>query len=94
MEEQKLLYHNLMEDVVLRYADESIATGGGCPCALCKADVVAYTLNHLPPRYVCTEAGRLMVEVSSYDLQFRADVLAALGEAVKLVRNHPRHQQE
>ena len=35
-----------------------------------------------------------MVEVSSYDLQFRADVLAALGEAVKLVRNHPRHQQE
>lgn len=94
MEEQKLQYHNLMEDVVLRYADESIATGGGCPCSLCKADVVAYALNHLPARYVCTETGRMMVELSSYDLQFRADVLAVLGEAVRLVQSHPRHQQE
>ena len=58
MEEKKLLYHNLMEDVVLRYADESIATGGGCPCPLCKAEVVAYTLNHLPPPPVRTQAGR------------------------------------
>ncbi len=94
MEEKKLLYHNLMEDVVLRYADESIATGSGCSCPFCKADVVAYALNHLPPRYVCTEAGRMMVELSSYDIQFRADVLAALGEAVKLVRSRPRHQRE
>lgn len=64
---------------------------GGCTCALCKADVVAHALNHLPPRYVRTEAGRMMVEISSYDVQFRADVLAALGEAVKLVQGNPRH---
>lgn len=94
MEGKKRLYHNLMEDVVLRYADASIATGGGCACPLCKADVIAYTLNRLPPRYICTETGRMMVELSSYDIQFRADVLAVLGEAVKLVRSHPRHQRE
>lgn len=91
MEEKKPLYHNLMEDVVLRYVDEAMAAGGGCTCGLCKADVIAHTLNHLPPRYVRTEAGRMMVEISSYDIQFRADVLAALGEAVKLVQENPHH---
>ena len=91
MEEKKPLYHNLMEDIVLRHVDESMAAGGGCTCELCKADVIAHVLNHLPPRYVRTEAGRMMVELSSYDLQFRADVLAALGDAVKLVRENPRH---
>jgi competence protein ComFB len=94
MEKTTPLYHNLMEDVVLQYVDESIAAGGGCSCPLCKADVVAYTLNHLPPRYIRTEVGRMMVEISSYDVQFRTDVLALLGEAVKLVNSHPRHQQE
>lgn len=91
MEEKKPLYHNLMEDVVLRYVDDSMAKGGGCTCDLCKADVVAYAFNHLPPRYVRTEAGRIMVELSSYEAQFRADVLAALGEAVNLVQKNPRH---
>lgn len=91
MEETKPLYHNLMEDVVLRYVDGAMAAGGGCTCALCKADIIAHALNHLPPRYVRTEAGRMMVELSSYDLQFRADVLSALSDAVKLVQGNPHH---
>lgn len=33
MEETKPLYHNLMEDVVLRYVDGAMAAGGGCTCA-------------------------------------------------------------
>lgn len=91
MEEKKPLYHNLMEDVVLRYLDESMAAGGGCTCELCKADVVAHALNHLPPRYIRTDAGRMMVEIQSYEVQGRADVLRALGQAVRLVQGHPRH---
>lgn len=91
MEEKKPQYHNLMEDIVLRYVDGTMAAGGGCTCALCRADVIAHTLNHLPPRYVRTEAGRMMVELSSYDTQFRADVLAALSESVKLIQENPHH---
>ena len=91
MEEKKPQYHNLMEDIVLRYVDDTMAAGGGCTCPLCRADVIAHTLNHLPSRYVRTETGRMMVELSSYDAQFRADVLAVLGEAVKLVQENPHH---
>ena len=91
MEETEPLYHNLMEDVVLRYVDRAMAAGGGCTCALCRADVIAHALNHLPPRYIRTEAGRMMAELSSYDLQFHTDVLSALSEAVKLVRRIPHH---
>lgn len=91
MEEKKPLYHNRMEDVVLRYLDESMAAAGCCTCELCKADVAAYALNHLPPRYIRTDAGRMLVEIHSYEVQFRADVLSALGQAVKVVQEHPRH---
>ena len=92
MEENKPLYHNMMEDIVLRHADETMAATGGCPCPLCKADVIACALNRLPPRYVRTEAGRMLVELTAtYDNQFRADVLAALSEAAKLVRENPHH---
>lgn len=91
MEEKKPLYHNIMENIVLRYVDEAMAAGGGCTCELCKADVIAHTLNRLPPRYVRTEAGRMLVEISSYDTQFRADILAALAESVRLIRENPHH---
>lgn len=84
-------YHNLMEDIVLRHVDSMMAADGGCCCAACRADVIAHALNHLPPRYVASETGRMMVQLGSYESQFRTDVIAALGEAIKLVRSNPRH---
>ena len=47
-----LEYHNLMEDIVLQEVDAIMRSGGGCCCDICKTDVVAYALNHLPPHYV------------------------------------------
>ena len=87
-------YRNLMEDIVLQNLDTVMEAEGGCTCEACKADVVAYALNHLPPHYVATDRGRLMVKLKSYEIQARADVLSAVSEAAVMVAKRPRHVRE
>ncbi len=87
-------YRNLMEDIVLQNLDTVMAAEGGCTCDACKSDVVAYALNHLEPHYVATRQGRLMVKLQSYELQSRADVVAAVSEAAVMVARSPRHGRE
>ena len=87
--EMGLNYHNLMEDIVLQHVDR-ILEADGCCCDICKSDVIAYALNHLPPQYVVTDTGRMMVKLKNCDSQNRTDVLAALSNAVKLIRDNPR----
>ena len=87
-------YRNLMEDIVLQNLDTVMAAEGGCTCDACKSDVVAYALYHLTPHYVATRQGRLMVKLQSYELQSRADVVAAISEAAVMVAKAPRHGRE
>ena len=84
-------FHNLMEDVVLQDVDAMMAADGGCCCEVCRADVIAYALNHLPPRYVASDKGRMLVKLDSCAAQFRTDVVAALTAAIRQVRANPRH---
>ena len=84
-------YRNLMEDIVLQNLDAVMEAGGCCTCDACKSDVAAYTLNQLAPHYVATRQGRLMVKLKSYELQSRADVVAAISESAIMVSQHPRH---
>ena len=87
-------YRNLMEDIVLQNLDRVIGQEGGCTCDACKSDVVAFALNHLEPHYVATRQGRLMVKLQRYELQSRADVVAAISEAAIMVAKNPRHGRE
>ncbi len=84
-------YRNLMEDFVIQNLDVVMEGAGCCTCDACKSDVAAYTLNHLTPHYVATRQGRLMVKLQSYELQSRADVVAAISEAAMVVGQNPRH---
>lgn len=87
-------FRNLMEDIVMQNLDIVMAAEGGCTCDACKSDVVSYALNHLTPHYVATRQGRLMVKLQSYELQSRADVVAAVSEAAVMVAKNPRHGRE
>lgn len=89
---ENMTYSNLMEELVLNQVDRVMTSVGGCTCPICRSDVIAYALNHLPHHYVSSNRGRLMVQVSNYERQFSADVIAALGEAAELVSQHPRHE--
>ena len=82
---------NLMEEIVLQNVDSVMASQGCCTCDVCRTDVIAYALNHLPPHYVSTLHGRLMVKLSNCALQSQADVTTALSEAAILISKHPRH---
>ncbi len=83
--------HNLIEDIVLRYVDNIMEACHCCQCERCKTDVVTYALNQLPPHYVATNFGRLMVELQSLERQSSTDIIAAISEAAARVAENPRH---
>lgn len=87
-------YRNLMEDFVMQNLDVVLEGAGCCTCDACRSDVAAWTLNNLKPHYVATRQGRLMVKLQSYELQSRADVIAAISEAAMMVKSNPRHGRE
>ncbi|NBI66007.1 competence protein ComFB [Pseudoflavonifractor sp. 60] len=87
-------YRNLMEDFVIQNLNAVMTGAGCCTCDACKSDVAAYALNHLTPHYVATRQGRLMVKLQSYEMQSRADVVAAISEAAMVVGKSPRHGRD
>ncbi len=84
---------NEMEAIVFSKVDDIIRNEPHISCCpQCRMDVVAIALNHLPPRYVVTEKGRIFAKVSMLDQQFGADVLSAIVRAIEMVKEHPRHE--
>lgn len=62
-----------------------------CACDLCLLDVKALALNNLPSHYVVTEKGELYTKIDEMRVQFEADVMKALVEAIIKVKGSPRH---
>lgn len=79
----ELLASELMTDVMRKL--------NVCDCKLCKADVLALTLNHLPQKYVTTDAGKQYMQLNMYRKQYETDVLSALTRACVRVKGSPRH---
>ena len=85
------IYFNVMEQLV---EDEYILHKDSfncCQCEHCKNDIVALTLNHLPPKYVVSTRGALMVKLSNMRVQDQIDVVKELAISVKIVSSFPRH---
>jgi competence protein ComFB len=89
---------NLLEGAVKEVYDELRSRGsppGGatfCGCEQCQDDVLSFALNHLRPRYA--GGTREGVAVTSVDLQrdqIRAELMVAVLDAMRRVRNNPRH---
>ena len=55
-----------------------------------KLDIIAYALNHLPPRYVVTEKGHLYTRVNELKQQFKTDIVVELSKAISHVKANPR----
>ena len=86
---------NYMENLVLDIMPAVLdSTEGICTCERCKADVVAYALNHLPPKYVVTHTGNLYTKLAAMHTQFDADVVTAATRGAKLVAKSPRHDDQ
>lgn len=63
-----------------------------CKCEQCKLDIVAFALNHLPPKYVVTRKGDLYTRLEAMHSQFDADIITALSNGAKVVGENPRHE--
>lgn len=74
----------LLPDVLKSYPDL-------CKCQHCVSDIKALTLNNLPPKYVATPIGEVYTRINELSLQFEADAIKEILQAIKKVAQHPRH---
>ena len=82
---------NYMEDIVEIYIDKSVKKMGMCNCEICRKDIMARTLNILPPKYVVTTKGESYTKLNLLSQQFEVDVITEITKAAKIVNDNPRH---
>lgn len=85
------LYQNITETIVEEIYLEIKDKLGVCDCNQCRADILAFSLNQLPPRYVVSEVGAASMKVRALTFQSSADVKAAIYKSADLIRKYPRH---
>ena len=89
MERQELT--NIMEIMVQFKYNELKDILNICQCEKCKLDLMSYALNRLPAKYVVSEKGEAFSKVDTTSVQFDSDIICALVEGAKIVKDHPRH---
>ena len=84
-------YINVMQVLVEEKAPKYVQMFGLCTCKRCMEDVKAYTLNHLPPKYVVLEPNDRVPRLTVYEGKFSSDITAQLLQACKAVHETPHH---
>ena len=81
---------NLMEYLVDQRVDDVLAKFNCCNCKKCRQDVIALTLNKLPPKYLVIDKNQ-PPDFSQHKAV--AEILTALIQSVLTVRANPRHDE-
>jgi len=85
--------HNYMENAVDKLIDKVLDQYQNiCKCEICRNDIKAIALNKLKPHYVSTPKGDLYTKVDEMYIQFEADVIRVLVDAIEIVGKNPRHE--
>jgi competence protein ComFB len=84
---------NYMEDAIRNTLEELLEkeVKDACKCSRCRLDIIAYALNHMPPKYVVTDKGHTFTRVAEMQQQFGTDIIVALTRGIKKVSKNPRH---
>ncbi|MCR4925531.1 MAG: late competence development ComFB family protein [Clostridiales bacterium] len=88
MDNQPTILVNVMENIVLEKLESVLSRFKCCKCDRCKKDIVALSLNKLPPKYMVIVEGQPTPDI---DTQTNAQVITAMIQAVLAVREKPRH---
>lgn len=83
---------NVIEELVKSRVREMMKEYDMCRCDKCYLDVCAIVLNTLKPQYVTTSKGSLLAMLSDTNLQYITDLTVKIVQALKLVRDYPRHK--
>ena len=90
--------HNTVEDLVISVVGQIFDAfekdgnpGKFCTCDHCRMDVVCYTLNRLPPRYILSNRGASRVQNENFEWQQQtADITTLIHEGLKRVSHNQR----
>lgn len=85
---------NIMEDIVYDKLDSIVDSLGCCTCDKCKADIAAYVLNHVTPRYVASEKGEIFSKVQELNQNSNTDILRRIVSAAEIIKESPRHEKK
>lgn len=82
---------NYMEDIVIRNLTEQLENRADIKAdERFRMDVIAMSLNQLPPKYVVTDKGHIYTKLQQMEVQFNADVTRVVLKAIESVKNNPR----
>lgn len=87
--EYKLI--NIMEDNVIRAVNKTAPELNCCTCDKCKAELAAYVLNRIPPKYVDTEKGALYTKANHMSADFDMKVLLEIAQAASTIGKPKGH---
>ncbi|MBP2630706.1 MAG: Late competence development protein ComFB [Firmicutes bacterium] len=85
---------NVMEEFVFKHLDKIVNSDDTiCRCDKCRIDVAMLALNNLKPHYVSTDKGSIYTNFALYEKNNEVDIMCAIGRAVKIVGDNPRHDE-
>lgn len=82
---------NYMEDLVdlwlpRIFRDDPAKYADVCKCQACISKIKAEALNRLKPFYVTGKAGEVFGEYAVKEVQYKTDLVIAIGSAIEVVR--------
>lgn len=86
-------YKNIMELLVVDEVEQCIGDLGICTCMTCRNDLIALTLNHLPPKYVNTDKGAALSKADKLSASAQAQIITCIASAAEVVKKYPRHKK-
>ncbi|MCM8812306.1 MAG: late competence development ComFB family protein [Candidatus Omnitrophica bacterium] len=85
--------YNIMETLARNYLKNMLATRKDiCTCEQCYEDILAYALTRVPPKYVTTDKGAMVLLVENSKAENSAVILRELMAAVNVVSANPVHK--
>jgi len=83
--------HNLSEEHVQASYESLVSRFPDfCGCDVCRADAMVYALNRVPARYVSTQQGSVITEVSLETDQNRTAIDVAMMDGLRRISLSPR----
>ncbi len=82
-------YINIQEYWVKEKLDTALSKFSCCDCDRCRKEIMALSLNELPPRYIVLERDE---EIPALSKQDHGVISAAIIKAVVIIKANPKHR--
>jgi chemotaxis protein methyltransferase CheR len=84
---------NVIEDIARDFLNSALTLRYDiCTCAVCRNDMLAHILSHVPAKYVTTEQGALHTIMQQTRVEHQAEIARAILQAIELISSSPRHK--